>query len=484
MATVAEIRVDARAPEGAAEGPGSIGRALGLPGEVLALLGEVLRPFSLTPEQVLSLHESQLREVGLSSWALIFFTEEYPLAGHVASLRGGMWNVAMAPYTPVRVGPPGGPPPGAPAVGLVSVRKKAILRTLAERSPLFRSAWEALKSKADDRRWICLSDAPPAEWVAATAPGDGALLEEHRGRAMQVRARVPEVFADREWGLSYRLGMEAYEGRSWERCVTHLADVVAQDPSVAEAWHYMGMAQGELGDWGAAAGALRRASELQPYWIGTHIFLASSQRKRRLYSQAEAGFRRVLELDPFLEDAWYFLAGTCAEARRFEQAASACERLIELEPRGVRGWGMYGFLLLECGRPEEAALAFEKQVELNPDDVVGLNNLGFSLARMGRVGEALQALEKAVRLDSRASFAWDSLGYAYLMAGRFAEAIPALLKAIELSPEHHVAWRHLVHAYHRGRDERKFASAYAYLKGISPGEAAKTDRELASGTIE
>lgn len=484
MATVAEIRVGARSPEDAAEGPGHIARTFGLPGEVIARLADLLRPFALTPDHVLSIHEDELRAEGFSSWALIFFGEEYPLAGHVASLRGGMWNVAMASYARLRGGQPEGPQPVAPAVGLVSVRKKAILKTLAERSPLFRSAWEALKSKADDRRWICLSDAPPAEWVAATAPGDGALLEEHRCRAMQVRARVPETFADREWALAYRLGMEAYEGRSWERCVTHLAEVVAQDASVAEAWHFMGMAHGELGDWASASGALNRASELRPYWIGTHIFLASSHRKRRLYSQAEAGFRRVLELDPFLEDAWYFLAGTCAEAKRFEQATAAGERLLELEPRSMRGWGMYGFLLLECGRLEEAALAFEKQVELNPDDVIGLNNLGFCRARMGRGGEAIQALEKAVRLDPRASYAWDSLGYAHLRAGRFDEAISALLKAIELRPEHHVAWRHLVHAYHRGRDDRKFASAYAYLKGISPGEAAKTERELASGTIE
>jgi hypothetical protein len=44
---------------------------------------------------------------------------------------------------------------------------KDILRTAAERSPMFTSAWEALADRPEHGSWACLSDPLDPAWVAS-----------------------------------------------------------------------------------------------------------------------------------------------------------------------------------------------------------------------------------------------------------------------------------------------------------------------------
>ncbi len=482
MTAIAEIRF--REAEPGDFGARDDGQPFGLPADVLASLDEILGPYGLTGSYVLGSQEHEFRQQGLWPWALIFFGDEHALSGHVASLRGGMWNSPIFSYSAFQRHKAGVPPAGIPSVGALCVRKKAILKRLAEQSPLFRPAWDALKDAADDARWLCLSDPPPPAWVAEAGPGDAALFREYSSRSLLIQLRPPSAFANADLAAAYQLGVESCQSGAWERGLANLKVASELDPKAAEIWHCLGLAHGALGDPDSAIAALARAAELQPYWLATILCLSYAYRNRGFYSQSEAGYLRAVEIDPFVEDGWYGLGVTCAEAGRNAQAVAAYSRLLELEPRSGPGWTEYGQVLFRSGRVAEAASAFEKRVEFEPGNVMGWNNLGYCRARLGRCEEAREALEKALQLDPTASYAWDSLGYAHLMAARYEPAIAACLKAIELRPEHPDAWRHMVHAYSRSGNERKLASALAYLKSMNPGEAEKTERELAGATIE
>lgn len=87
---------------------------------------------------------------------------------------------------------------------------------------------------------------------------------------------------------------------------------VADDPRDAAAWQELGFARFDEGDFGAAAEAYRRASELEPeravLWSALGEALVMDSRREPLPAPALAAFRRAVELDPADPRARYFLA--------------------------------------------------------------------------------------------------------------------------------------------------------------------------------
>ena len=117
-------------------------------------------------------------------WALLFFPEEYPLAGHVLSIRDDPLDLLFDYYsrddsTFIRDGSM------VPLLSYISVRSKHILEKAAQQLPLFDSSWQALKDRNEFRHWIHIADPPPKDWLAEAQAKDPALFARYADRLYQ-----------------------------------------------------------------------------------------------------------------------------------------------------------------------------------------------------------------------------------------------------------------------------------------------------------
>ena len=144
--------------------------------EVEKWLGQVLLPFGYETGSgkdaggFLLEIEYMFRKVDSESfpWAIVFLPEEYPLAGHLMSIRPNMdirfscysliWPGAYDNYDVAINGPP--------KVSMIFVFSKSALQHVASSgSPLLKDAWDILSDKAEDCRWALLADVLDDDWV-------------------------------------------------------------------------------------------------------------------------------------------------------------------------------------------------------------------------------------------------------------------------------------------------------------------------------
>ena len=122
-------------------------------------------------------------------WAWVFFTECYPLASHVRSIRR---EPAEMPFTLYGREPDPVPPDWTPCVGAVMPMTKDVLRGVSAHSPMFESAWNALADRSADTHWACLP-------ILSTPAGSRAFVIRSRVIAdarvpRRERQEVPHVF--------------------------------------------------------------------------------------------------------------------------------------------------------------------------------------------------------------------------------------------------------------------------------------------------
>ena len=454
-----------------------------LPAAGIELLEAFAAPFKVDAKEFLAWHAESFPSNGDEfPWAIIMFEQELPLIGHVTRIRGAKGNMPVHTFSIMTGGVKSVAPGCAPRVSTISVRRKAILKTAAEHSPLFRPAWEALQDKAEDKPWFCFSDPPPADWVAATAVGDDALFFQYRRRG-QLHRRNPASLKNQLVSGDYITGFKAYECEDWAVCAKAMMSVVGAEPETPEAWHLLGMAMLHFGQVDGALDAFRFALDMEPLWMPTLTGVAICLARQGKFMEGIPFLDKVLEIDPFDEQTWHYKALMCRDGKQMEQAIASFRRLLELNPCDAEGWDKLGEILWAQNRDSEGIEAIENAIRFGSENAVLWNNIGFLHDRNRRVEQAVQACGKALELDPKLHLAWDSLGYAHLMANDYEKAIPGFLKAIEIKSDFPDAWRHLLHAYNRSGQEAQFNSARAYATHILPKEVAAVDVELLTGKI-
>lgn len=159
----------------AEDGQETSSRLIEFPEQALAAWDTFLAKYHKNGFQMAMNVSSGLQERNYSPWAIIAFPEDYPLLGYLLSIRGQrndfrITGYQISPdYVPSRDG-------NAP-VGIVFVASKKILDDLAEKSPLFVSAWQELKDKSELKAWFCLSNPPPADWLKKQIKEDEQLFQ-------------------------------------------------------------------------------------------------------------------------------------------------------------------------------------------------------------------------------------------------------------------------------------------------------------------
>ena len=486
MNKVFQLRLEWQVSEFEESGPGDQEPArYGMPDEALRHFDGITRPYGISARTVMRVQERGFAQVFQWPWCIIVLPAEYPLAGHVAALRGSPRNILMSSFTHVYNSLELLPPP-SPRVSICFIRKKGILHAVARRSPLFAAAWDLLADKDGDTPWLCFPGKPPDEWIADPAHQKAMeIFELQKKQRFHVDFQRPvRPVADAAAWSAVQAALAHFAGESYADAEQQCVRALEHDPGLAEAWHLLGIAiMTDENRSAEAFRALREANRRQPCWIETIGNMAVLQWRQRRIKNAVKLLELILAIDPFDESALWILANIFTQARDFQGAIARYRELLELEPGAGPGWFNLGWVSNAAGKREDALAAFEKAVACDPQNAIAWNNVGFLRAATGNHERAVTACERAIKIDPASCSAWDSLGYALLLKGDYEKAVPALLKALELQPEHADAWRHLLHTYHRGGMRDRFSSAMTYLRTVLPGEATRVERELGQGNI-
>ncbi|WHZ13023.1 MAG: hypothetical protein OJF60_003464 [Burkholderiaceae bacterium] len=111
-------------------------------------------------------------------WAVIFFPKEYPLAGHLLSIRPNR-DIRFFCYSLMDIRKFESYDPkidGAPPMSIVYVySKSAIMSPRVSESPIMKEASEALADKPDNGNWAIVVDPIDPAWVEEAAKTNEAL---------------------------------------------------------------------------------------------------------------------------------------------------------------------------------------------------------------------------------------------------------------------------------------------------------------------
>jgi len=148
------------------------------------------------------------------------------------------------------------------------------------------------------------------------------------------------------------LGVTLFHLRRWEAAIPVLLQATTADPSLAEAWACLGLANEAQGQWQAAANALEKSLALAP-------------RQVRL---------------------WLSLSDVSLRLDNVERALEAVDRAVQEDPGSAPAWSDRGSLMRELHRFAEADRCFERALALGGDPELN----GYYLAAV-RAGDAVTA---------------------------------------------------------------------------------------------
>jgi TolB-like protein len=231
-----------------------------------------------------------------------------------------------------------------------------------------------------------------------------AALKMHLGDTTLSRGRPTEnMLAYEKFVTAKALLSSAQDRRGFEL----LLEVVALDPTFAEAWEQLSIT----------------------YWFGGDGTLFSEDAMAGCFSAAT----RALDLDPTLVLA-AAMAGSCdAEGWSWPQELAALEPAVRQMPNDTGALLSLSFDYLEAGYVSEALLLAERLVVIEPLSPNSHRSLGDVLRASGRVEEARVAWQRSMELGSVLSAR--ALFVDYMLASEIDRAIVAHDRAMQMNGE-------------------------------------------------
>lgn len=113
-------------------------------------------------------------------WAIVFYPKEYPLSGHLLSIRPSD-EIKFSAYSVIHPDCNAYDPSvlGAPPLSLLWIfTKEALIKAAESNSPLIADVYETLKDAPADGHWTMLADPLDTDWVAEAEKSNSKLFFE------------------------------------------------------------------------------------------------------------------------------------------------------------------------------------------------------------------------------------------------------------------------------------------------------------------
>ena len=277
-------------------------------------------------------------------------------------------------------------------------------------------------------------------------------------------------------------GKEFMAKRDYKRANLEFRNAVKARPNDAESYYQVGLSGMAAGNLREAAGALRRATEIDPKHAGAQLQFAGlliASRDRDLVQDAGNRMKQVLEASPGNPQAMDALAtseamlGNTMEASQhletllkrapdalrastvladlrirqkdFAGAEKALQAAVAAAPQSADALAILAWFHVSRGQNSAAETEVNRALELQPQNLVGLLALGASQSARKRTGE-LEGTLKTLSLHQDRSY--EALYGTFLFEhGKRDEAVAEFKRLAERNPQDRAARQRLLNAY-------------------------------------
>jgi len=297
------------------------------------------------------------------------------------------------------------------------------------------------------------------------------------GRGRAPSASSPEAHAAYLEGLTH---WEKPTAEGFRKSVEQMEKAIRIDPQYAPA--HAGLAESyvslvafggiaEKEAYPKARAAAQRALEIDASLPEGH---AVSGRLRFLFDWdwpgAEREFKRALELDPDSVMTHLSYASYLAAMGRIEEAKTHIGKAEEIDPLSLLTNVAAGRFNIAAGQHGLAIAQLRRALDSDPEYALTHDALGWAYLSQGMAAEAIEEFKAAIELPGNSWTMVTGLGYAYAMAGQKAQAMQILAQLEDLSRRRHVSAVGLA-TLHAGLGEREPALEWL--------QKAYADRETA-----
>jgi tetratricopeptide (TPR) repeat protein len=254
--------------------------------------------------------------------------------------------------------------------------------------------------------------------------------------------------------------------------------ILATDPSHADAWCYLGAICLSGGRLEEAVAAYQRASQLRPQHALAHNDLGVALAQQGKLDQAVAHLRQAIQYQPRYAEAYNNLGIVLAQQGKLTAAVNSYQQALQIKPDYAEAHSNLGLVLASLGQLAEAVVRHQQALKIKPDFesarnhlrvvlaaleqlsqemerfqlsnflymtdyAAAYNELGVDLKARGRLLEASASFQAALRLRADFVEAHSNLGVTFQERGHTDEAIASLCQALALQPDFVDAHNHL-----------------------------------------
>jgi tetratricopeptide (TPR) repeat protein len=261
------------------------------------------------------------------------------------------------------------------------------------------------------------------------------MIHHARGRlaaAKQICDAVLAIEPDNP-RLHHLLGILSLSQRQPGEAIPWLQRAVAQLPNDVALRSDLARACNATGDRAAAAASARIATENDPSWAEAWRQLGYALLDADLAGAAGA-MERASALEPDSYGSLVGMATVLGRQRRFDDSARLWRLADSLYPGDQDVLSGLSLVLAEQGDYEASILTSQQALACNPASAKLHQLAGNAYLRNRQVEKAIEVLRQALAIDDSLADSWRLLGYAHAMAGDHEAATGCYRKALSLNP--------------------------------------------------
>lgn len=170
------------------------------------------------------------------------------------------------------------------------------------------------------------------------------------------------------------------------------------DPSIAYAWHLLGISRDKRGDRAGALAGYEKALALDPENADIANDLGRLAFKMEMWPQAETLFRLCLARRPGAPEASNNLGALLRRQMRYDEAVDVLRTSLIAHPDQPLLWVTLGSVLGDQGRSDEAETFYAEALRLSPDYAKALYNISGLMFSKGQEEEAIAQTFRALTM--------------------------------------------------------------------------------------
>ena len=226
----------------------------------------------------------------------------------------------------------------------------------------------------------------------------------------------------------------AKDADSFDRVVSMLRKVVADDPNVIDAWFNLGNAHYKVGRFEEAIGYFSHALQLKPDYDLAVINMANAYRKLGRDEAALAGYEHYLTIDPKNAQVRYEIGEIYLDRGDEAKAEAQFKDALAIDPRTASARNALGALAFQRGDVPTAEREIRAALALKPDVRLAHYNLALIAEQRGDLATAEAEYTRELELHAASYKAAFNLSLLYERQGNRAAQIAALKSSIEANP--------------------------------------------------